>query len=141
MKVMTDPNNKKRKIIVLESEFDPKFSETDIKKKFTKDEYFKQLVAANLRVDKDLKMGNLGGDILTDFGASGVFDKASGKRSFVENLPSMEEMARINLSGVKGDAAARSPFWFGNATADIAKGMTAQQYSDMMIAEIDRRTG
>jgi TP901 family phage tail tape measure protein len=139
MKVMTDPNNKKRKIIVLESDFDPKFSETDIKKKFTKDEYFKQLVAANLRVDKDLKMGNLGGDSLTDPGASGVFDKASGKRNFVANLPSMEEMARINLSGVKGDAAARSPFWFGNATADIAKGMTAQQYNDMMIAEIDRR--
>jgi TP901 family phage tail tape measure protein len=139
MKVMRDPNNQKRKIIVLESDFDPKLSERDIKKKFTKDEYFKQLVAANLRVDKDLKMGNLGGDSLTDPGASGVFDKASGKRNFVANLPSMEEMARINLSGVKGDAAARSPFWFGNATADIAKGMTAQQYNDMMIAEIDRR--
>ena len=139
MKVMRDPNNQKRKIIVLESDFDPKLSERDIKKKFTKDEYFKQLVAANLRADKDLKMGNLGGDSLTDPGASGVFDKASGKRNFVANLPSMEEMAKINLSGVKGDAAARSPFWFGNATADIAKGMTAQQYNDMMIAEIDRR--
>jgi TP901 family phage tail tape measure protein len=138
MKVMTDPNNKQRKIIVLESAFDPKLSESGIKKGFTKDQYFKQLVAANLRVDKDLKMGNLGADVLTDPGAAGVFKSASGRRDFVKNLPSMEEMARINLSGVKGDAAARSPYWFGNATADIAKKMTAQQYHDRMNFEIDR---
>ena len=138
MRVMRDPNNKKRKIIVLESEFNPRLSESGIRKDFTKDQYFKQLVAANLRTDKDLKMGNLGGDILTDPGAAGVFGKASGRRDFVANLPSMEEMARINLSGVKGDVAARSPYWFGNATADIAKTMTAQEYQDRMIAEIDR---
>jgi TP901 family phage tail tape measure protein len=138
MKVMTDPNNKQRKIIVLESAFDPKLSESGIKKGFTKDQYFKQLVAANLRVDKDLKMGNLGADVLTDPGAAGVFSKASGRRDFVKNLPSMEEMAKINLSGVKGDAAARSPYWFGNATSDIAKKMTAQQYQDRMLFEINR---
>ena len=133
----TDPSGK-RKIIVLESPYDPAFDPTKMSKDFTKKEYFKQLVAANLRIDKDLKAGNLGGSVLADVGAAGVFDKASGKRDFVKNLPSMEEMAKINLSGVKGDSAARSPFWFGNATADIAKSMTADEYHRSMNAEIDR---
>jgi TP901 family phage tail tape measure protein len=133
----TDPSGKRR-IIVLESPYDPAFDPAKMSKGFTKNEYFRQLVAANLRIDKDLKAGNLGGSVLADVGASGVFDKASGKRDFVKNLPSMEEMAKINLSGVKGNSAARSPFWFGNATADIAKGMTADEYHRSMNAEIDR---
>ena len=138
MKVMADPNNKKRKIIVLESKFDPKFAEDNIKKNFTKGEYFKQLVAANLRADADLKKGNLGGNVLTDPGAAGVFDRASGRRDFAKQLPSMLEMAEKNLSGVKGGAAGRSPYWFGNETVSIAKNMTADQYHRAMNAEIDR---
>jgi TP901 family phage tail tape measure protein len=133
----TDPSGK-RKIIVLESPYDPAFDPAKMSKGFSKNEYFKQLVAANLRIDKDLKAGNLGGSVLADVGAAGVFDKASGKRDFVKNLPSMEEMAKINLSGVKGNSASRSPFWFGNATADIAKSMTADEYHRSMNAEIDR---
>jgi len=138
MKVMADPNNKKRKIIVLESAFNPKFAEDNIKKTFTKGEYFKQLVAANLRADADLKKGNLGGNVLTDPGAAGVFDRASGRRDFAKQLPSMLEMAEKNLSGVKGGAAGRSPYWFGNETVSIAKNMTADQYHNAMNAEIDK---
>jgi TP901 family phage tail tape measure protein len=133
----TDPTGK-RKIIVLESPYNPAFDPSKMSKGFTKEQYFKQLVAANLRIDKDLKAGNLGGNVIADVGAAGVFDKASGKRDFVKTLPSMEEMAKINLSGVRGDSAARSPFWFGNATADIAKNMTADEYHRSMNAEIDR---
>jgi TP901 family phage tail tape measure protein len=140
IRTMVDPTDKtgQRKIIVLESPYDPAFDPSKMSRGFTKEQYFKQLVAANLRIDKDLKAGNLGGSVIADVGAAGVFDKASGKRDFVKNLPSMEEMARINLSGVKGDSAARSPFWFGNATADIAKSMTADEYHRSMNAEIDR---
>ena len=133
----TDPSGK-RKIIVLESPYDAAFDPSKMSRGFTKEQYFKQLVAANLRIDKDLKAGNLGGNVIADVGAAGVFDKASGKRDFVKSLPSMEEMAKINLSGVRGDSAARSPFWFGNATADIAKSMTADEYHRLMNAEIDR---
>ena len=137
---MLDPTDasKKRKLIVLESPYSAAFDPSKISKSFTPEEYFKQLVAANLRVDKDLKPGNLGGNVLTDVGAAGVFDSASGKRDFVKNLPSMEEMAKINLSGVPGKQAGNSPRWFSNATADIARSMTSQQYHNAMIAEIDR---
>ena len=37
-------------------------------KTFTREQYFRQLVASAVRGDKDLKMGNLGGNVLTDVG-------------------------------------------------------------------------
>jgi hypothetical protein len=50
----------------------------------------------------------------------------------------MLEMAEKNLSGVKGGAAGRSPYWFGNETISIAKNMTADEYHRAMNAEIDK---
>ena len=129
----TDPTGK-RKLIVLESAFDPKFDPNKMTNKFTKDEYFKQLVASNLRGDKDLGRGNLSGNVLADVGTAGVFEKASGKRDFAKIMPSMAEQAKINLLGVKGGAKK----FFAESTLDIPKGMTADQYHNSMIKEIDK---
>jgi TP901 family phage tail tape measure protein len=129
----TDPSGK-RKLIVLESAFDSRFDPNKMTNKFTKDEYFKQLVAANLRGDKDLGRGNLSGNVLADVGTAGVFEKASGKRDFAKTMPSMAEQAKINLLGVKGGAKK----FFAESTLDVPKSMTADQYHNSMIKEIDR---
>ena len=129
----TDPNGKRR-LIVLESPYDAKFDPANMKSTFTKDEYFKQIVAANLRGDKDLGKGNLSGNVLADVGTAGVFEKASGKRDYAKSMPSMAEQAKINLLGVKGGAKR----FFAESTLDIPKGMTADQYHNNMIKEIDK---
>ena len=139
----TDPT-KKRKLIVLESKYDPIFDQAN-DGVFTQQDYFKQLVAANLRGDKDLSRDNIQGSIVNDVGTSGVFKMASsaqGKReyygemvdgSWVDGMPSMKEQARINLLGVKGGAKK----FFAESTLDIPKGMTPAQYHQAMIDEID----
>ena len=137
----TDPEGK-RKIIVLESPFDKRFDPNNIPKKFTQAEYFKQLVAANLRGDRDLKAGNLGGNIMTDGGNMGVFDSASGAREFSKNMPSLEQMAEENLKGIPEKSKAKpqnSPNWFANATRDIALNLTPDQYDREMKKEISRQ--
>jgi len=136
IRTMLDPTDPagKRKLIVLESAFDPKFDPNNMTGKFTKDEYFKQLVAANLRGDKDLGKGNLSGNVLADVGTAGVFEKASGKRDFAKTMPSMAEQAKINLLGIKGGAKK----FFAESTLDVPKGMTADEYHNNMIKEIDR---
>ena len=126
----TDPTGNRR-LIVLESPFDPTFANST--GTFTKNEYFKQLVAANLRGDKDLSASNLYGSTLADVGTAGVFKMASGKRAYETNMPSMSDQARINLLGVKGGAKK----FFAETTSNIPKGMTPQQYHEAMIAEID----
>jgi TP901 family phage tail tape measure protein len=135
IKTMLDPTDPKgkRKIIVLESAFDPRFAPENIRGTFTKDEYFKQLVAANLRGDKDLANGNLGGSVLADVGTAGVFERASGKRTLTGDIKSMAEQARINLLGVKGGAKK----FFAESTLDVPKNMTADEYHAAMIKEID----
>jgi TP901 family phage tail tape measure protein len=146
IRTMIDPTdttetdiNKKRKVIVLESPFDPKFDPNTMPKTFTQRDYFRQLVASSLRADKDLKKGNLGGNVLADVGAAGVFDTASGKRTYSKGLPSMEEIAMHNFKGVTGANANASPFWFGNATADIPQNIkSAKEYKDLVVAEIER---
>jgi TP901 family phage tail tape measure protein len=135
MRTMADPNNKRRKLIVLESAFDPKFAESNMTGKFTQDQYFRQLVAANLRGDKDLKRGNLSGNILTDPGAAGVFDRASGRRDFSAGMPSMLGQAEINLLGAPGGRGLSKDFAL--STLDIPKQMSADEYHRRMIAEID----
>jgi TP901 family phage tail tape measure protein len=146
---MIDPSDPegKRKIIVLESKYDPKFANlpgfSDGKE--GRAEYFRQLVAANLRGDKDLKMGNLGGNVLTDVGTAGIFDKATsvtrdGLRQISEKMPSMYEMAERNLKGVAGPQAKNSPNWFANETQKNINDpdYTASQYDADMKKEIKR---
>lgn len=125
----TDPENK-RKFLVLESALDARLA--DAPKTFTKDQYFKQLVASLLRGDKDLGVGNLGGDVLADVGTAGVFQTASGKRQLGGKINSMEEQAIINLLGVKGGAKK----FFAESTANIAKSMSPAEYDAAMKAEI-----
>ena len=137
LRVIKDPYTGKT-MFALESAYDTRFTPKELSGNFSREEYFRQLVAANLRGDDDLKKGNLGGNRLVDVGKAGVLDKASGARGYAERMPSMLEMAEKNLSGVKGPAAGKSPFWFGNATADIARSMTPDEYHKTMIAEIDR---
>ena len=129
-----DPSGK-RKIIVLESPFDPKFAEKNMSGKFSKDEYFKQLVAANLRGDKDLHGGNLSGNKLADVGTAGVFKMASGLRDYAKpkDMLSMEQMANINLLGTKGGARK----FFAESTLPIPKGMSAAEYNTAMRREIE----
>ena len=135
----TDPSGR-RKLLVLESPYDEAFAKAS--GEFTKKDYFKQLVAANLRGDKDLSPDNLYGSTLNDVGTAGVFKTASGKRTyngemtdrgFVDGMPSMKDQARINLLGVKGGAKK----FFAESTLAIPKGMTPKQYHKAMIDEID----
>ena len=126
----TDPNGR-RKLIVLESPYDEAFAKQSAD--FKKEDYFKQLVAANLRGDKDLGRGNLYGGTLADVGTAGVFKMASGKRTYEPEMISMSDQARINLLGVKGGAKR----FFAESTLNIPKGMTPKQYHESMIAEID----
>jgi len=146
IRTMIDPTDidepdvkKKRKVIVLESPFDSRFDPNTMPKTFTERDYFRQLVASSLRGDKDLKKGNIGGNVLADVGAAGVFDKASGTRSYSAGLPSMQDIAMHNLKGVPGANANASPFWFGNATADIPQNIqSADQYEKSIKDEINR---
>ena len=138
IKTMRDPLDPsgKRKIIVLESPFDPKFAEKNMSGKFKKDEYFKQLVAANLRGDRDLHGGNLSGNKLADAGTMGVFQAATQKlgRDYAKpkDMLSMEQMANINLLGTKGGAKR----FFAESTLPIPKGMSAAEYNTAMRTEI-----
>jgi TP901 family phage tail tape measure protein len=134
IKTMIDPTDitGKRKIIVLESPYNPAFATGGTK--FSKEDYFKQLVASTLRGDKDLSPSNVFGGTLADVGAAGVFGKASGAREFKFSMPSMQDQAMINLLGVKGGARKA----FAENTADIARSMTPAQYQNEMIEEINR---
>jgi TP901 family phage tail tape measure protein len=134
IRTMIDPTDplKKRKLIVLEAPYNPEFAKPT--GKFTKDEYFRQLVASGLRGDKDLQVANLSGNNLVDVGPAGVFDAASGLRAYSKAMPSVEEQVRINLLGVKGSNTKR---FFAEATTNIPKGMTAEQYNQAMIDEIN----
>ena len=133
IRTMIDPTDPagKRKLIVLESPYDRAFAQST--GEFSRKDYFKQLVAANLRGDKDLSRDNLYGSTLNDVGTAGVFKMASGKRSYNTDMISMSDQARINLLGVKGGAKR----FFAESTLNIPKGMTPKQYHETMIAEID----
>lgn len=131
--VLKDPSDRsgQRKFLALESPLDPTFSSPT--GKFTKKQYFKQLLASLVRGDKDLSADNVYGDVLPDVGTAGVFSRASGIRDYEPNMPSLEEQAKINLLAVKGGAKKA----FAESTADMVRGMTAQQYAQMMRSEID----
>jgi TP901 family phage tail tape measure protein len=131
MRDPTDPTGKRR-ILALESKYNPAIANQD--GKFTTDQYFRQLVASSLRGDKDLGRGNLSGNILADVGPAGVFSAASGDRSYSATMPSFKHQAMVNLMGVKGSGAKK---FFAESTAGIPKGMTADQYNDRMLKEIN----
>jgi TP901 family phage tail tape measure protein len=132
--VMRDPTDPKgaRTLLALESKYNPAIANQD--GKFTSDQYFRQLVASALRGDKDLGRGNLSGNILADVGPAGVFGAASGPRDYSGMMSSFKHQAMVNLLGVKGSSTKK---FFAEATADIPKGMTADQYNDRMLQEIN----
>ena len=145
LRIIQDPTTGKT-MYALESAFDEKFNPDKMSNRFTKEEYIRQNVAAALRADMDLGKGNLSGNVLADVGTSGVFATASGEREFpfavdkngkpIVDLPSMEEQAIKNLDPnlkVKG----RKKF-FAEATLDIIKSMTPEEYETAMKDEIKR---
>lgn len=133
IKTMIDPTDpaRKRRFLVLESPYDPSIAKGG--SEFTKKEYFKQLVASTLRGDKDLSPSNVFGGVLADAGTAGVFGRASGKRDFAFNMPSMAEQALVNLLGIKGGAKRA----FAENTLDMIKKMNAADYQKAMIKEIN----
>ena len=134
--VMRDPMDvtRQRRFLALESDLDPTFINTDPMGVFNEEQYFRQLAASLLRADKDLSPANVYGDVVADVGPAGVFDRASGLRQYSSNLPSMEDQALINLLGIKGGAKRA----FAESTLGLMSGMTAEQYHQKMIAEIQR---
>jgi TP901 family phage tail tape measure protein len=134
--VIRDPLDptRERRFLALESALDTKFIQNEPKAIFNEEQYFRQLVASLLRVDKDLSASNVFGNVVADVGPAGVFDRASGKRGLKTDLPSMEDQALINLLGIKGGAKKA----FAESTLGLMSGMTAEQYHQRMIAEIQR---
>jgi TP901 family phage tail tape measure protein len=132
--VMKDPTDRRgsRTLLALESKYNPAIANQD--GNFTEDQYFRQLVASSLRGDKDLGRGNLSGNILADVGPAGVFGTASGPRDYSATMPSFKQQAMINLLGVKGSSTKK---FFAEATSDIPRGMTPDQYNDRMLQEIE----
>jgi TP901 family phage tail tape measure protein len=134
--VIRDPQDVSgtRRFLALESKLDSTFVNNDPMAVFNEEQYFKQLVASLLRVDKDLAAGNLFGNVLADVGPAGVFNRASGVRDYDQNLPSMEDQAMINLLGIKGGAKRA----FAESTLGLMAGLTAEQYHQKMISEIQQ---
>jgi hypothetical protein len=128
-----DPTGERR-FLALESALDTKFIQNEPKAIFNEDQYFRQLVASLLRVDKDLSASNVFGNVVADVGPSGVFDRASGKRTVKTDLPSMEDQALINLLGIKGGAKRA----FAESTLALMAGLSPQQYHQRMIGEIQK---
>jgi TP901 family phage tail tape measure protein len=134
--VMRDPMDVKRqrRFLALESDLDPKFVNNQPMGVFNEEQYFRQLVASLLRVDKDLSGSNVYGNVVADAGPSGVFSRASGLRDYEKNLPSMEEQALINLLGIKGGAKRA----FAESTLGMMAGITPEQYRQRMLGEIQK---
>jgi TP901 family phage tail tape measure protein len=134
--VMRDPQDVtgKRRFLALESDLDAKFVNNEPNAVFNEEQYFRQLVASLVRVDKDLAAGNLFGNVVADVGPAGVFDRASGVRDYAANLPSMEDQAMINLLGIKGGAKRA----FAESTLGLMAKMNAEQYHQYMISEIQK---
>jgi TP901 family phage tail tape measure protein len=134
--VMRDPMDVKRqrRFLALESDLDPKFVNNQPMGVFNEEQYFRQLVASLLRVDKDLSGSNVYGNVVADAGPSGVFSRASGLRDYEKNLPSMEEQAIVNLLGIKGGAKRA----FAESTLGLMAGLTPEQYRQRMLGEIQK---
>ena len=134
--VIRDPMDvtRQRRFLALESDLDPKFINNQPMGVFNEEQYFRQLVASLLRVDKDLSGSNVFGNVVADAGPAGVFNRASGLRDYDQNLPSMEDQALINLLGIKGGAKRA----FAESTLGLMAGLTPEQYKARMLAEIQQ---
>ena len=134
--VIRDPldTTRTRRFLALESDLDPKFINNQPMGLFNEEQYFRQLVASLLRVDKDLSGSNVFGNVVADAGPAGVFNRASGIRDYDKNLPSMEDQALINLLGIRGGAKRA----FAESTLGMMAGLTPEQYRQRMIAEIQK---
>jgi hypothetical protein len=134
--VIRDPmdTTRQRRFLALESDLDPKFVNNQPMGLFNEDQYFKQLVASLLRVDKDLSGSNVFGNVVADAGPAGVFSRASGLRNYEKNLPSMEDQALVNLLGIKGGAKRA----FAESTLSLMSGLTPEQYKQRMLGEIQK---
>jgi TP901 family phage tail tape measure protein len=134
--VIRDPmdTTRQRRFLALESDLDPKFVNNQPMGLFNEEQYFRQLVASLLRVDKDLSGSNVYGNVVADAGPSGVFSRASGLRDYEKNLPSMEEQAIVNLLGIKGGAKRA----FAESTLGLMAGLTPEQYKARMLGEIQK---
>ena len=134
--VIRDPmdTTRTRRFLALESDLDPKFINNQPMGLFNEEQYFRQLVASLLRVDKDLSGSNVFGNIVADAGPAGVFNRASGVRDYQRGLPSMEDQALINLLGIRGGAKRA----FAESTLGMMAGLTPQQYKARMLAEIQK---
>jgi TP901 family phage tail tape measure protein len=120
-----DPSGKS-KFLGAESPYDEGFinPNTAVAGKFTQDEVLDQLIASMIFANKDLSRSNIHGRRLADVGNAGVLAKASMNSDFADKLPSMEEMAMINLLQVRGGARKD----FAHDTAPIVAQMTPKQY-------------
>jgi TP901 family phage tail tape measure protein len=134
--VIRDPmdTTRTRRFLALESDLDPKFINNQPMGLFNEEQYFRQLVASLLRVDKDLSGSNVFGNVVADAGPAGVFNRASGLRDYQRGLPSMEDQALINLLGIKGGAKKA----FAESTLGMMAGITPEQYRQRMLAEIQK---
>jgi TP901 family phage tail tape measure protein len=134
--VIRDPmdTTRTRRFLALESDLDPKFVNNQPMGVFNEEQYFRQLVASLLRVDKDLSGSNVFGNVVADAGPAGVFNRASGLRNYEKNLPSMEDQALINLLGIKGGAKRA----FAESTLGMMAGLTPEQYKARMLGEIQK---
>jgi TP901 family phage tail tape measure protein len=134
--VIRDPldTTRQRRFLALESDLDPKFVNNQPMGVFNEEQYFRQLVASLLRVDKDLSGANVYGNVVADAGPAGVFSRASGLRDYEKNLPSMEEQAIVNLLGIKGGAKRA----FAESTLGLMAGLTPEQYKQRMLGEIQK---
>jgi TP901 family phage tail tape measure protein len=120
-----DPTGKS-KFLGAESPYDEGFinPNTAIAGKFSQDEVLDQLIASMIFGNKDLSRANVHGRRLADVGNAGVLSKASMNDDYAKTMPSMEEMAMINLLQVKGGARKD----FARDTAPIIGQMTPRQY-------------
>ena len=120
-----DPT-KKSKLLALESDFDPRFANTNVP--WDEDTVVRQLANSLLLNNKDLSRGNVYGNFNPDVGQAGVLPKASGNTSLADEMNSMEKQALINLLAVRGGARKD----FARDTAPIVAKMNPKKYGRMM---------
>ena len=120
-----DPK-KKSKLLALESDYDPRFAQTNAM--WDEDTVIRQLANSLLMNNKDLSRSNVYGNFNPDVGQAGVFAKASGNTSLADEMNSMEKQAMINLLAVKGGARKD----FARDTAPIVAKMTPKKYGRLM---------